>query len=65
MYMYIFQLFANHDYLGLLIQLESNEISILENLKHQYEEELRAISYPLYGIGFLSQAPLVLMHLLS
>jgi hypothetical protein len=37
------------------IQMESNEISILEELKQQYEEELGAISYPLYGIGFLSQ----------
>jgi hypothetical protein len=42
------------------IQMESNEISILENLKHEYENELRAISYPLYGIGFLSQVVFVI-----
>ena len=45
---------------GEKIQGEQNQISILENLKHQYEEELRAVSYPLYGIGFLSQVTFVI-----
>lgn len=45
---------------GEKIQGEQNQISILENLKHQYEEELKAVSYPLYEIGFLSQVIFVI-----
>jgi hypothetical protein len=37
------------------IQLEENEIAILDNLKHHYEAEKDAISYPLTNLAFISQ----------
>lgn len=37
------------------LQDEMNQITLLERMKHQYNEELNSISYPLYGLGYLTQ----------
>lgn len=37
------------------VQLEQNEITVLDNLKHHYEAEKNAISYPLTNLAFVSQ----------
>lgn len=37
------------------MQLEQNEITVFDNLKHHYEAEKDAISYPLTNLAFVSQ----------